>query len=91
MNHVNLIGVIDVIGDKTDERQYFGVKTVETYIDDVKEEVVKEYNFHPCVATGRWLNSLDGLRAGQEIAIEGRLINYEDGAMGVKVNDLVIL
>jgi len=91
MNHVNIIGELHVIGDKENGRQYFGMKTTQTTINDVTEEIEKRVNFHPCVATGRWLNTLDTMKVGAEIAIEGRLINYEDGSMGVEVNDLIIL
>jgi hypothetical protein len=92
MNLVNIIGKLNAIGRKEDGRQYFGMKTTQTRINDVTEEVEVEDQYISCVAWGRFLNTLDTIKVGHELAIEGRLINLDgDGALSVEVNDIVIL
>lgn len=93
MNLVNIIGKLEVIGDKVDGNQYFGMKTTETRINDITETVEKTDTYISCVMSGRWENSLDKIEVGHELAIEGRLMNLmeRDGAMVVVVNDFIIL
>lgn len=93
MNHVNLIGKLDLIGDKEDGAQYFGMKLTQTRINDVTEKIETEDQYVACRATGRFFHALDTVMVGHELAIEGRLINLTEksGALIVEVNDLIIL
>lgn len=91
MNTVNIIGKLNAIGDKEDGKQYFGVKVTVTRINDATEEIESEDQYISCVATGRFLNTLDTVKVGHELAVEGSLANQETGALIVKVNDLILL
>lgn len=94
MNHVNLIGKVHseevhlTIIKKKSVAQ-FKMELTESYIGE-NDEVVTTRTRVPVRIYGRWLRYVEELKKGQEIAVEGKLIN-EDKKLIVLVNDLIIL